>query len=147
MDDYRNSPTIKFCADLFPAHRWPSIKFKKILERASVVAVAYRRCSFITDSNCKALIGKILVFWMGGRLWEVVALEVRQYCRNWECFDQSCVNRSESVHGTLGLLFLSHLLYLHYESVYFEELHNDQEYYWATIYRAGAAVVSTSTSR
>ena len=30
MDDYRNSPTIKFCADLFPAHRCPSaIKFKK----------------------------------------------------------------------------------------------------------------------
>ena len=24
MDDYRNSPTIKFCADLFPAHRSPS---------------------------------------------------------------------------------------------------------------------------
>ena len=24
MDDYRNSPTIKFCADLFPAHRCPS---------------------------------------------------------------------------------------------------------------------------
>ena len=21
MDDYRNSPTIKFCADLIPAHR------------------------------------------------------------------------------------------------------------------------------
>ena len=25
MDDYRNSPTIKFCADLFPAHRRPSV--------------------------------------------------------------------------------------------------------------------------
>ena len=24
MDDYRNSTTIKFCADLFPAHRCPS---------------------------------------------------------------------------------------------------------------------------
>ena len=39
---------------------------------------------------------------------------------------------------------------LHYESVYFEELHNDQEYYWPgywpTIYRAGAVVVSTITS-
>ena len=34
---------------------------------------------------------------------------------------------------------------LHYESVYFKELHNDQEYYWSTIYRAGAAVVSTIT--
>ena len=111
MDNYRNSPTIKFCADLFPAHRWPSMKFKKILERASVVAVAYRRCLFIRDSNCKALIGKLLVFWIGGRLWEVVALEVRLYYRKWKCFDQSCVNRTESVHGTLGFLFLSHLLY------------------------------------
>ena len=37
MDDYRNSPTIKFCADLFPAHRCPSaIKFKIRLECASV---------------------------------------------------------------------------------------------------------------
>ena len=37
---------------------------------------------------------------------------------------------------------------VHYESpVYFKELHNEQEYYWPTIYkagcRAGAAVVST----
>ena len=35
---------------------------------------------------------------------------------------------------------------LHYESVYFKELHNKQEYYWATIYRAGADVVSIITS-
>ena len=35
---------------------------------------------------------------------------------------------------------------LHYESVYFKELHNEQECYWPTIYRAGAAVVSTITS-
>ena len=33
MDDYRNSPTNKFCADLFPFHRFPSsIKFKRRLE-------------------------------------------------------------------------------------------------------------------
>jgi len=32
------------------------------------------------------------------------------------------------------------------ESVYFKELHNQQEYYWPTIYRTGAAVVSTITS-
>ena len=30
---------------------------------------------------------------------------------------------------------------LHYESVYFKELHNDQEYNWLTANRAGAAVV------
>ena len=77
------------------------------------------------------------------------------YSRNWECFDQSCANRPETVHGTLRFLYLSHLLYrifvkifLHvpYESVYFKELHNEQECYWPTIYRAGAAVVSTITS-
>ena len=28
---------------------------------------------------------------------------------NWECFEQSCVNRTESVHGTLSFLFLSYL--------------------------------------
>ena len=33
---------------------------------------------------------------------------------------------------------------LHYESLCFKELHNDQEY---TIYRAGAAVISTITSK
>ena len=33
----RNSPTVKFCAYLFPAHRCPSaIKFKMRLECASV---------------------------------------------------------------------------------------------------------------
>ena len=32
-----------------------------------------------------------------------------------------------------------------YESIFFKELHNEQECYWSTIYRAGAAVVSTIT--
>ena len=35
---------------------------------------------------------------------------------------------------------------LPYESLYFKELYNQQEYYWPTIYRTGAAVVSTITS-
>ena len=35
---------------------------------------------------------------------------------------------------------------LHYQSVYFKELHNEQEYYRPTIYRAETAVVSTVTS-
>ena len=38
-----------------------------------MVAVAYRRWSFTRGTNRKALSGKILVFWIGGRLWEVVA--------------------------------------------------------------------------
>ena len=42
-----------------------------------MVMVAYRVFYFIftRGSNCKALTGKILVFWMGGRLREVVAYE------------------------------------------------------------------------
>ena len=55
-----------------------------------------------------------------------------------ECFDQSCVNRTETVHGTLRLfaVFISPIVWnmtlcehLHYESVYFKELHNEQEYF------------------
>ena len=44
-----------------------------------VVAVAYRRWSFTIGSNCKALTGKILVFRIGGPLWEVVAYEKWSY--------------------------------------------------------------------
>ena len=57
------------------------------------------------------------------------------YSRNCECFDQSCVNRTETVHETLRLLFLlSPIVWnmcenLQYELVYFKELHNEQEYY------------------
>ena len=40
-----------------------------------MVTVAYRRWSFTRDSNFKALTGKVLVFWIGGRLWEVVSYE------------------------------------------------------------------------
>ena len=29
------------------------------------------------ESNCKASTGKVLVFWIGSHLWEVVANEVR----------------------------------------------------------------------
>ena len=39
----------------------------------NVVAVAYRRWLFTRGSNCKSLTGKVLVFWIGGHLWEVVA--------------------------------------------------------------------------
>ena len=49
----------------------------KIINRQAqkVVVVAYRRWSFTRGSNCKALTGKFLVFWIGGHLWEVVAYE------------------------------------------------------------------------
>ena len=56
------------------------------------------------------------------------------------------------MHGTLRFLNLSHLLYeicvniFIMKSVYFKELHNEQEYHCPTIYGAGAAVVSTITS-
>ena len=38
-----------------------------------VVMVAYRRWLFTRGYHCKALAGEILVFWIGGHLWEVVA--------------------------------------------------------------------------
>ena len=38
-----------------------------------MVEVTYRRWSFTRGSNGEALTGKVLVFWIGGRLWEVVA--------------------------------------------------------------------------
>ena len=37
-----------------------------------MVAVAYGGWSFTRASNCKALTGKVLAFWISGRLWEVV---------------------------------------------------------------------------
>ena len=40
-----------------------------------MVAVAYRRWSFTRCFNGKALTGQILVFSIGGRLWEVVTYE------------------------------------------------------------------------
>ena len=40
-----------------------------------VVAVAYMRWLLTRGSNCKALTGKILVSWIGSRLWEVFACE------------------------------------------------------------------------
>ena len=47
-----------------------------------MVAVAYRRWSFTRGSNgtCKALTGKVLVFWIGGRSWQMV--EVGLYKQN-----------------------------------------------------------------
>ena len=33
-----------------------------------MVVVAYRRWSFTRGFNCKTLTGKVLVFWIGGRL-------------------------------------------------------------------------------
>ena len=67
--------------------------------------------------------------------------------------DQSCVDWTETLHGTLHFLFYSNLLYeicvkifIMNQHNYSRELHNDQEYYWPAIYRVGAAVVSTNTS-
>ena len=38
-----------------------------------MVAAADRRWPFTRGSNCKALTGKILEFWLDSHLWEVVA--------------------------------------------------------------------------
>ena len=52
-----------------------------------------------------------------------------KHSRNRECFDQSCVNRTESVHEILHFPFLSHLLYGICVKILIVELHNDQDYY------------------
>ena len=58
-------------------------KIIKIINRQAqkVFAVAYMR------SNCKALTGKILVFWIGGRLWVVVACEGGRHGRGSTVFN------------------------------------------------------------
>ena len=50
-------------------------KCRKIINHQAqkVVAVAYRRWSFTWGSNFNTLNGKILVFWIGSCLWEMVA--------------------------------------------------------------------------
>ena len=116
MDDYRNSPTVKFCADLFPAHKYkcPSaITFKIRLECASVnwstvllISKAYFPQKKRTECkkwkrNCEKCSFQLTLF----LLFRI------NYSRNWECFDQSYVNRTETVHWTLRFLYLSNLLY------------------------------------
>ena len=44
-------------------------------QNQKVVTVAYISWSFTKASNCKALTGNILVFWIDGQLWEVVTYE------------------------------------------------------------------------
>ena len=39
MDNYRNSPTIKFCANVFPVQKCPSIEFFFFLQKSIVLVV------------------------------------------------------------------------------------------------------------
>ena len=114
MDIYRNSSTIKFCADLFPAHRRPSVtKFQIRLECASVnrsnvllISKAYFQQIKWTECKKGKRNSEKFYFLLNLFLWFGI-----NYSRNWECFDQSCVNRPETAHGNLRFLYLSHLLY------------------------------------
>ena len=56
---------------------YKSLKTMKNHLAQKVVSVAYGKWSFYftRGSNCRALTGKILVFWIGGCLLEVVAYE------------------------------------------------------------------------
>ena len=49
---------------------YKSLKTMELINHQAqkVVAVAYRRWSFTRGSNCKALTGKVLVFWISGHL-------------------------------------------------------------------------------
>ena len=58
-----------------PCIKWlREVKKIKNYKAQKVVTVAYRRWSFTRGSNCTASTRKRLVFWIGGRLREVVAL-------------------------------------------------------------------------
>ena len=71
-----------------------------------VVGVAYRRWSFTRGSNCKALTEKVLVFWISGRLQQMVAyerwshIEVRLYFQGGKTFCASfCAPLSQAQGG------------------------------------------------
>ena len=71
----------------------------------------------------------------------------------WSKLCKSAWISPESMHGTLRFLFLSHILYgicikiFNYESVYFKELRNDQEYFWPTkVIQGGSALALTTSS-
>ena len=142
---YRNSPT------LFPAHRCPSvIKFQIRLECASVnrsnvlliSKVTFRQIKWTECKKGKRNSEKFN-FLINLFLWFRI-----NYSRNWECFDQSCVNRAETVHGTLRFLYLSHLLYGICVKFFIMNRYISKSYTRSknTIYRVEAAVVSTITS-
>ena len=72
-----------------------------------MVAVAYRRWSFTRDFNCKALIGKILVFCIGGRLWEVVAYEMWSQVKKMTYFKKFSYLISSCIRKSITLIFMS----------------------------------------
>ena len=68
-------------------------------------------------------------------------IELKQSCR------EPCVSCFSCVFTlTYQTYCMEYRENLHCESVYFKELHNDQECYWPTISRAGAAVVLSITT-
>ena len=91
-----------------------------------------------------------LNFWLNLFLWFRI-----NYSSNWEwlCFDQSCVNRTETVYGTLRLfpVFISPIVWNMYGicvNIFNMNRYVSKSYTRSknTIFRAGAAVVSTITS-
>ena len=111
---------------VLPCSQISSIKFKKRLERASV-----------NSSNLEFLrLTFRKIKWTVGKKWKSIFWS-KQCKWNWI----SAWNLSFPVFITPIVWNMSENL--HYESVYFKEPDNDQEYYWPTTYRAGAAVVST----
>ena len=102
--------------------------------KISFLRLTFRKIKWTECKKCRRNSEK-LNFLLNILLWFRI-----NYSRNWECFDQSCVNRPETVHGTLSFLYLSHLLYgicvkilnSLWNGVLHEELHNKQEYYWPT---------------
>ena len=151
MDDYRNMPTIKFlavkfCADVFLALRCPSIQlcckhcvrawidqtfyFLKLTSRLMkwTVCEKWKRNS----EKFQLLIKSFLM------VENKVFSELRMF------WSKLCKSNWNSAWNLAFPVFILPVVWnmsekLHCESVYFKELHNDQEYYWSTTYRAGVA--------
>ena len=70
-----------------------------------MVAVAYKRWSFTRGSNCKALAGKILEFWLDSHLWHT---EVQVYLKAVSPQSRIKYLIAISARGHLLVLFIYH---------------------------------------
>ena len=132
-DDYRNSSTINFCADLFPAHRFLSIKLKKkdLNPRASIdQTFEFLRLTFqqIKWTNSKIpiwptsneifsyglektiVLAKLKMFWSKLCKSNWIHVWILAFSVSISPIAAYCMEREN----------------LQYESVYFKELHNDR---------------------
>ena len=87
MGPRRGPHTSTFCFSYVVWNMCKALANKRLKTMEKVVAVAHKRWLFMRSSNDRAFTGKILVFWISGRLWELAAykrwshLEVLLQCQ------------------------------------------------------------------